>query len=372
MSVDPHDLPHLPDLMIPGPGELHDDDLELVGHQVIAHYGDLWSRLHAQTVADVGRLLGASEPPYLMAGSGSLCLDAAVANLFEPGQRIVVAMTGFFGTRLKEVAAAHRLEVVDVPVEAGEPADPARIAEAAQGAHGVATVHVETATGVRHPVADIAEAAREAGAYCLVDAIASAGGETLAVDEMGIDCVVTSTQKGLEAPPGLGVLALSERGRERVRDRSEPPRSWYLDLRTWDWYRTNWGAWHPHPITMPVNVVLALAGSVRRILDAGVDRYIARRADLAKRCREGLAGLGLEPVPRAGCEANLVVAAWAPDPATLIGHVAEHGIMISGGLDPTMGRAIRVGLMGRNATEDKVDRLLDIIAGYLARRSGPG
>jgi alanine-glyoxylate transaminase/serine-glyoxylate transaminase/serine-pyruvate transaminase len=54
---------------------------------------------------------------------------------------------------------------------------------------------------------------------------------------MGLDAVVTSTQKGLDAPPGLGVIALSEGGRDRVEARSERPSSWYLDLKTWDWYR---------------------------------------------------------------------------------------------------------------------------------------
>lgn len=368
MSIDPHRLPELPELMIAGPGELHEDDLALLGHQVIAHYGDLWTRLHAQTVADVGRLLDASQPPYLMAGSGSVCLDAGLANLFEPGDKIVVANTGFFGVRLMQIARAQRLEVVEVPVEPGAPADPQRISDALDGAAGVATCHVDTSTGVRHPIAEIAEVALSAGAFCLVDAIASVGGETLSVDSMGIDCVVTSTQKGLEAPPGLGILALSERGRERVDTRSERPRSWYLDLHTWDWYRRNWGGWHPHPITMPVNVVLALAGSVRRILETGVEHWIARRADLAKRCREGLRSRGLEPVAQAGSEANLVVAMWAPDPAGILQYVAERGVMISGGLDPTMGRAIRVGLMGRTATEQMVDRVVNLVGEFLAGR----
>ena len=361
-DVDPRNLPEMPALMIAGPGELHEEDLAVLGCQVIAHYGDLWTTLHTHAIEELGRLLGAEDPPYLIPGTGTTCLDAGVGNLFEPGQRVVVLDTGFFGIRLRQIAEAHRLKVTTVPVEVGAPADPDRVADAAAGAHGVLTVHVETATGVRHPIEEIARAAHAAGAVCMVDGIASVGGELCDVDGMGVDLLVTASQKGLDAPPGLGILALGRGGRERVEARSVRPETFYLDLKTWDRYRDEWGAWHPHPVTMPTNLVLALCASMRRILAAGLEAWIAERADLAKRCREGLRGLGLEPVPHAGAEANLVVAAWADDPASIQRHLLERGIMISGGLDPTMGKAIRVGLMGRTATAEMVDRVLSEVA----------
>jgi len=358
-DLDPRKLPEMPELMIAGPGELHEEDLEVLGRQVIAHYGDVWTALHQQTLTLLGELLDAADTPYLIPGTGTACLDAAVANLFEPGQRVVVANSGFFGVRLMELARAHQLEVVEVDVEVGAPADPQRMAEAAAGADGLLTVHVETATGVRHPIDEIAAVAHDAGALCMVDGIASVGGEIARVDSMGVDALVTGTQKGLEAPPGLGILALSSRGRERVESRSERPRTWYLDLKTWDWYRREWGAWHPHPVTMPTNLVLALNSSLRRILEEGLETWVGERARIATRCREGLRELGLEPVPQAGTEANLVVAAWTDDCNAIIKHLLDNeGIMISGGLTPTMGKAIRVGLMGRTATDAMVDRVL--------------
>ena len=367
-GYDPRKLPDMPHLMIAGPGELHEEDLEVLGRQVIAHYGDVWTELHKQTIDLLGELLDADDAPYLVPGTGTTCLDAAVANLFEPGQRVVVANTGFFGNRLMEIARAHGLEVTEVPVETGGPAEPDRIKEAARGADGILTVQVETATGVRHPIAEIAQVARDVGAVYMVDGIASVGGEIARVDDMGIDALVTGTQKGMEAPPGLGIIGLSARGRQRVEDRSTRPSTWYLDLKIWDKYRDEWGSWHPHPVTMPTNLVLALNSSLRRILEIGIDSWVARRAELAKRCREGLRHLGLEPVPHAGCEANLVVAAWCDDPAGVQKHLLEkEGIMISGGLTPTMGKAIRVGLMGGTATEEMVDRVLAGVQEALAR-----
>src|SRR5919198_3957290 len=110
--MDPHELPPMPDLMIAGPGQLHDSELDVMGDQLIAHYGDVWVELHNDCVKAVGDLVGAADPPYVIPGTGTTCLDAAVMNLFEPGQTVVVPRTGFFGERLCEVAAASRLDVV--------------------------------------------------------------------------------------------------------------------------------------------------------------------------------------------------------------------------------------------------------------------
>jgi alanine-glyoxylate transaminase / serine-glyoxylate transaminase / serine-pyruvate transaminase len=364
MTIDPRKLPDMPELMIAGPGDLHEEDLEVLGRQVIAHYGDVWTQIHDETVELLGRFLGAADAPYLIPGTGTTCLDAACMNLFEPGQKVVVANTGFFGVRLIEVARANGLEVVEVPVEVGAPVDPQQIADAASGADGVMTVHVDTATGVRHPIEEIAAAAHDAGALYLVDGIASVGGELAHVDRMGLDALVTGTQKGMEAPPGLGIVALSAKGRARVEARSAPPPSWYLDLKRWDWYRTEWGAWHPHPVTMPTNLVLALASSLRRIMEVGLESWVARRADLAKTLREGLRELGLEPVPQPGAEANLVNAFYTDDPARITKYLLDNErIMISGGLMPLQGKTIRIGLMGRTASEAMVER---VIAGVKA------
>jgi alanine-glyoxylate transaminase/serine-glyoxylate transaminase/serine-pyruvate transaminase len=358
-EIDPRELPEMPALMIAGPCELHEQDRAIAGRQVMAHYGEAWTALHRQTIDRLSALLGVSDAPYLMPGSGTTCLDAAIGNLFEPGQRVVVAHTGFFGTRLEQIARAHDLEVIPVEVEIGAPIDPERIADVAPSAHGILTVHVETATGVRHPVERIAEIARANDCLFVVDGIASIGGELCNVDAMGLDAVVTASQKGLEAPPGMGVIALGSRARERLENRPRGPASFYLDLKVWDRYRDEWGAWHPHPVTMPTNLVLALSSSLARILETGLEVWVAARADLAKRCREGLRNLGLEPVPGPGAEANLVVAMWAADPAAIQRTLLHRGIMISGGLDPTMGRAIRVGLMGRTATDAMVDGVVE-------------
>ena len=351
-------LPDMPALMIAGPGELVDEDLAALGQQVIAHYGDVWVDIHNTTVARVGELVGAEDPPYLLPGTGTVGLDAAVANVFEPGQRVLVPNTGFFGTRLMEVALAQELHVEELPVEVGRAVDPDDVARRAPGFDGVLMVHVETATGIRHPIVETRAALGTDGPLLLVDGIASVGGELINVDRDGIDALVTGTQKGLEAPPGIGIVALGPRGRARVDERSSPVQSWYLDLKRWDWYRREWPH-HPHPVTMPTNLFIALGSSLDRITARGLDVWVARRAELAAKLRTGLADLGLEVVAPAGYEANLVTAAYTEDPVAVVKHLLGIGIMISGGLAPLATDVIRVGLMGRNATDEMVDRLLE-------------
>ena len=354
----------MPALMIAGPGELHEEDLAILGRQVIAHYGDTWQALHEQAIDVLGKLLGAADRPYLIPGTGTTCLEAGVVNLFDPGQKVVIVNTGFFGIRLREIAMAHRLEFAEVPVAPGEMLDLDRVADAARGADGVLSVQVETATGTRLPIDEIAKVARDAGALYMVDGIASVGGELLDVDEMGLDAVITGTQKGLEAPPGLGVIAFSAKAREVIDARSEPLGSWYLDIKRWDWYRQEWPH-HPHPVTMPTNPVLATLSSVQRILEVGLEAWVGKRADLAKRLREGLNNLGLGPVAPAGFEANLVTAAWADEPNKIIGHLLSNGIQVSAGLEPTTGKVIRIGLMGATATDEMVDKVLGLVGDSL-------
>jgi alanine-glyoxylate transaminase/serine-glyoxylate transaminase/serine-pyruvate transaminase len=355
--------------MIPGPSELDDAELHLLGEQVRPHYGADWCRLHGEVVDALGRVLGVAEPPYLIPGSGSAGLDAALLNLFEPGQRVVVTRTGYFGDRLAQIARRQGLHVTCVGVAVGQPADPDAVRAAARGAAGVLSVHVETSTGVRHAIEPLAAAAHAAGALLVVDAIASVGGEEVAVDAMGIDALVTAPQKGLEAPAGLAIIALGARGRARLESRRERPSSWYLDLRNWEHHRREGWDWEPPPVTMPTNLVAALGGSLRRLLAQGVSTRVAERADLARRLRAGLRSLGLEPLAAPGCEASLVTVVRTRDADRLAARLLqEHRLMVGRGLAPVPD-AIRVGLLGPRATSDAVDRLLLAIASVGATRA---
>lgn len=355
--------------MVPGPCQLEPAEAEILALPIQPHYGPTWAALTRQVHRDLAVLLGTTST-YLLPGTGSAGLDAAVCNLFEPGQRVVVVDSGYFGGRLAEIARAHRLGVRAVSCVPGRPVDPAAVAELLPGADGLLVTHVETSTGVRHPVERLAALARSAGAVTLVDAVAAVGGEHLHIERMGIDALVTASQKGLGGAPGLAVVALSQRGRQRVGNRSSRPSTWFFDLARWDRAAEESPDWEPTPVTMPTSQVMVLGSSVRRILSAGADAWIEARHQLSCRCRDGLRRLGLELPASDECAANLVVVARHPRADALRAHLADAaGIMVGAGLRPFDGDALRIGLVGRSATSPMVELLLREIEQALKERS---
>jgi alanine-glyoxylate transaminase/serine-glyoxylate transaminase/serine-pyruvate transaminase len=352
-------------LMIPGPCRLDPADAELLARPIQPHYGPAWAAFLRRTLDDLALLLGADRT-YLLPGSGSAGLDAALCNLFEPGQRVVVVDSGYFGRRLAEMALAHGLEVRVAPCVPGRPVEPERVAALLPGCDGVLVTHVETSTGVRQPVECLAGMARAAGAAVLVDAIASAGGEHVHMARMGVDALVTASQKGLGGAPGLAVVALTERGRQRIAGRSRRPPTWYLDLTRWDEAAAESPDWEPTPVTMPTSLIQVLGSSVRRIREAGPAAWVDGRARLAAACRAGVRDLGLCVPVAEECAANLVMVVTTPAADAIRARLADQaGIMVGAGLAPLADDAFRIGLVGRAADPETVALLLREIGAAL-------
>lgn len=346
-------------LMIPGPCRLDADEQEVLGRPIQPHYGARWVPLYRRVLDDLAGILGARHT-YLLPGSGSAGLDAALFNLFEPGQRVVVVDSGYFGSRLMAMARAHGLDVVTAPCVPGRPVDPTRVAELLPGSHGVLVTHVESSTAVRHPVAELAGLARDAGAVILVDAIAAAGGERIDMTRMGIDALVTASQKGLGGAPGLAVVAFTDRGKQRVDSRSCRPPTWYFDLARWDSAVAECPGLEPTPVTMPTTLVEVLGSSVARIATVGIDSWLDRRELLAVECRAGLRRLGLRVVADDEWAANLVVVVADERADAIRAELgANAGIMLGGGMPPFEDNVFRVGLVGRAGTDTMVKMLLE-------------
>jgi alanine-glyoxylate transaminase/serine-glyoxylate transaminase/serine-pyruvate transaminase len=344
-------------LMIPGPCELNPADLAVLARQTVPHYGDSWAPMFRTLLDDLARLLDA-EVAYALPGSGTAGLEIALANLFTAGDRVVVPDTGYFGIRLAEIAQALGLRVELLPQPLDAPIEAAEVEDKLAGADGLLVVHVDSTTGIRQPVAELARRARTAGVTVVVDAIASAGGEDIRLRASGIDAVVTAPQKGLGAPPGLAIVAFDGHGVRRMS--THRPRSWYFDLARWAQARAE-DEWEPHPVTMPTAIVGALRAAVTRILDTGVESWVARRRDLATELRRRLRAAGLDLNAPEDCSANLVTVIRCPDPGILARRTANRGIMIGQGLPPLTG-AVRIGLLGNTAGRQWVDRVVGALA----------
>jgi alanine-glyoxylate transaminase/serine-glyoxylate transaminase/serine-pyruvate transaminase len=228
---------------------------------------------------------------HILVGSGSSGLDAAIGSLTASGEKIIVGTNGFFGERLRQICGGYGLDVISVHAPLGEPLNPSDFKEAFSlhpDAAAVTLVHLETATAAVNPVAEIAAEAKLNDIPVIIDAVSSLGGVPLAMDDWAIDICVSASQKCLGAPPGLAPIAISQRAWEIMDAKPQRNHGWYLNLQTWRQFAGEWAEWHPYPVTMATNNVLALKTGLRSLLADGIEERIERYTQLALRLRDGV------------------------------------------------------------------------------------
>jgi alanine-glyoxylate transaminase/serine-glyoxylate transaminase/serine-pyruvate transaminase len=298
-------------------------------------------------------------------------MEASIANLIEPGDRMVACACGYFGARLADMARRAGAEVVLVEAPWGSPVDPERVRAAlsAKRAKAVAVVHAETSTGVLQPLEEIARIARQHEALLIVDTVASLGGVPVEVDALGIDLAYSGSQKCLSAPPGLAPLTASDRAREAIWSRESPSSSWYLDLMLLDRYWSGKERAYHH--TAPIPLIYALHEALRLTLEEGLERRWARHLKARQALADGMDQLGLDsfivPEHRLPTVTAIRVPKDVDDKATRRLLLEEDGIEIAGGLGPLAGKIWRVGLMGHGARVENVSRLVAALKRILGR-----
>jgi alanine-glyoxylate transaminase/serine-glyoxylate transaminase/serine-pyruvate transaminase len=241
----------------------------------------------------------------------------------------------------------------------GQPLDPDALSDLlAQhpDARVVALVHHETGTTVLNPLQQLATLAHQAGRVVVVDAVSSLGGADVRVDQWGIDICVTTPNKCLEAVPGMGFISVSPRAWQLVDSHAQTNHGWYLNLKTWRKYATEWGAWHPTPVTLPTNVILAARTSLLKIIAMGLEAHFEKYRRASKAVRLGLRNIGFEmfvkdefasPIVTGVCrrpEFELdEMSAWL---------VEQREIAVGGGLGELSDKMFRVGHLGKAATRE--------------------
>jgi alanine-glyoxylate transaminase/serine-glyoxylate transaminase/serine-pyruvate transaminase len=362
-------------LMIPGPIEVEDEVLQWMGEPIHAHYGDEWVAVHNETIGLLQQVIGTTGKVFMMPGSGSLGADAAVQSAFAPGAKVALGINGNFGRRMSEIMTANGLIIVPVEAEPNRPLDPAafdRVLTADPSIVGVAAIHLETSTAVLNPIREIAQVARAHNCLFLVDAVSSLAGAPLKMDEWGIDLCVSASQKGLGGAPGIAIVAVGPRAWEVIASQPEYHRSWYLDLRRWQWHVENWGDWHPFPVTMPTSIILGLRAALQSILRDGLDARFARYEKLARHLRDGLKALGLSLFVPEELMSPVLTAVYCPPGVTsseIVKYIAQqHHIKITTGFGSFKEQVIRIGHMGGAISEADLDELLAALRQFLSER----
>jgi len=346
-------------LFTPGPGDVDEDVLASMATPVIRHYGPEWMEIYNDTLSLLKQVFKTENQIFFVPGPASALMDMSIGSLLASGEKIIVGDNGFFGERLVQISRAYGLETIILPAALGEPLDPDHLDTLLRqhpDARAVALVHHETGTTVMNPLHALADLAHQAGRAVVVDAVSSLGGADVRVDEWGIDICVTTPNKCLEALPGMGFISVSPRAWQLVDAHPRTNHGWYLNLKTWRQYATEWGTWHPTPVTLPVNIILAVRTSLQKILGMGLEAHFEKYRRASQAVRSGLRSLGFEMFVEDGCASPIVTGVCAQTEFQ-VGEmsnwlVEQRGIAIGGGLGELAGKMFRVGHLGKASSRE--------------------
>ncbi len=349
-------------LQLPGPTNVPDPVLRAIAEPTIDHRGTAFAGIVRSVLADVRPLFGTTGPIALYPASGTGGWEAALVNVLRPGDRVLSCETGFFAAAWAAVAVRLGLDVDVIGTEWRGPADPQAIAEVLEADAGAAikavlVVHNETSTGATSDVAAVRHAMDRIGhpALLLVDAVSSLGALPVCHDEWRADVTVTASQKGLMLPPGLALLAVSDKARAAKAEATLPCAYW-----DWDPMLAAAGTGQ-FPFTPATNLVVGLRVALDLFHEEGMEAVFARHRRLASAVRAAVAQWGLcfvctDPAARSDSITAMLLPEGVSDTAVRAGLLDRFGVTVGGGLGRLRDRCIRIGHLG------DVDELMVISA----------
>jgi serine---pyruvate transaminase len=336
-------------LMTPGPTPVPPEVLLAQGSPLVYHRGPGYGRLLREVTAGLKAMLKTKGDVLVFTSSGTGGLESAVANLFSPGDRVVVPVAGYFGDRFARIAEAFHLDVRRVEYEWGRAAVAEDVAAAVAEAptKGVLAQHSETSTGVVHDVEAIGRVTKDAGVLLVVDVISSVGAVPYEGDAWNVDVAVGGSQKALGATPGLAFVSVSDPAWAASRESTSP--RFYFD---WAAYKLSFDLPDPEsPWTPAISLLLGLREALRLYQEEGEEAVLARHRLLSEATKEGIRALGLDLDGEHLDRAWAVTAVRAPegiDGNELVAKVrADHGIVLAPGQGPLKGKVFRIGHLGQ-------------------------
>lgn len=353
-------------LLGPGPSPVHERVLQALARPTVGHLDPQFLALMDGVNEGLRSAFGTrNSMTFPVSGTGSAAMEAALANVVEPGDTVIVGVNGVFGGRLVEMAKRMGAQVVVVEAEWGSVVPQEKLIHALRkhpGARALAVVLAETSTGAWQPLRELGAATRETETLLVVDAVTAIGGTPVEVDVVGIDVCYAGTQKCLGVPPGLGPITFSPRAMARIAGRKVPCQSWYLDVNLIAAYLSEERRYHH---TAPINMVYALHEGLAILAEEGLEARWRRHAEVGAALQDALSARGWELFAEEGRRLPQLTAAKLPggrEEGPLRAALLErYGIEVGGGLGPAKGKIWRVGLMGSGATTANVERLLAAI-----------
>ena len=354
-------------LRIPGPTPIPSDIEPALAFPMIDHRGPIFAELINRCTDGLRKIFVTKNSLYILTSSGTGALEASVTNTLSPGDQVLAISVGSFGDRFAGIAEAYGANVTKLDFDWGSAADPEIIRDVLNNDPDIKAVlvtHNETSTGVTNDLAMIADVVKqEFDKILLVDAVSSLGCLPLPVDELGLDLVGTSSQKGFMIPPGLAFISVSDRAWEENRQ-SKMPR-YYFDLSmAKDYLEQKQTPWTPN-----LPVLYALDVALKNMLSEGMENIFQRHVSMARRVREGIENLGLSLlVTDPNARADTVTAVRIPegvDSSKFMTIMREDfNIVLGGGQGKLKGKIFRIGHMGY-VVEEEIQEVFDALVKVL-------
>lgn len=333
-------------LLTPGPTPLPEAVRLALARDMIHHRKAEFEKIMEAVQEKLKILFGTVQPVLPLTSTGTGAMTAAVYSLFAPGERVLVIQAGKFGQRWAEIAQAHGLDIVSLELEWGKSAQAAEVEQILNddaSIKGVLVQLCETSTGVLQPVRDMAKITSRRNVLLVVDGISAVGISPCPMDEWGIDCLLTGSQKGLLLPPGLALIALSERAWRMAEKQNGA--CYYFNLPA---ERAILQKRQTH-FTSPVSLIYGLDVSLDLLLENGLMEIYKKQWALTMLVRQGAVAMGLELLAKEDFSWGLT-AIRLPEQLSaseILRYAQEkYGVYMAGGQDRLKNKIIRIGHMG--------------------------
>ncbi|KKN29467.1 hypothetical protein LCGC14_0843830 [marine sediment metagenome] len=338
-------------LFTPGPTPLPEEVRLIQARGIIHHRSKEFSDVFKEIREELKYVFQTKEEVLLFSSSGTGAMEAVVANLFSPGDKVLVIRGGKFGERWAEIADAFSLKVLSIDLEWGHVVNPELIEKKLRENSGIKAVFtqlVETSTGVVYDIETIARVTKGKGVILIVDAVSGLGAETLCTDKWGVDVVMAGSQKALMIPPGLAFVALSGKAWKLIENSNLP--KYY-----WDFKKAKKAQDKNQTVYTPaITLVCALRESLRLLKKEGWDNVLGRHAKLAKATRQGVLALGLKIFSKV--PSNVLTAVEIPSSVgvkRLRGLMRDrYGVEVAGGQAALAEKIIRIAHLGAMEVTD--------------------
>lgn len=342
-------------LLAPGPTPVPETVSLAMAAPMVHHRTPQFSKIFGEAAEDAKYLFQTQNDVLILAATGTGGMEGCITNLFSPGDKLLVVNAGKFGERWGKLCEAYGMTPVWLNVEWGQAVDPKEVQavlDQEPDIRGVLVQASETSTAVAHPIEDLSKITRQRDDLLLVvDGITGVGVFPLPMDEWGIDAMVTGSQKALQLPPGLTLVALSDKA-WKFADQSTCPHFYFDYKKERKNLQNKTSAYTP-----AVSLVIGLQAVLKSVKEEGLENVHQRHNRLARATRAGAQALGLGLIaPQA--PADSLTGVFVPegiDGAKLVKSLRDDfGVTLAGGQDQWKGKIIRIAHLGYVDTFDTV------------------